>query len=362
MCSTSNEDTTTTEESMAPDIVNGHENEGIVGKVGEGEVGEEQQGFSFGLNEEVPSRDVSPTEQQQPTEPIKLYVGNLGWETTSEDLQDAFRGYGNFEECFVVTDRATGESRGFGFVTFPNEEQANAAIDAMNGSALDGRTLKVSVSRPKGSYPPAVDNGCKVYIGNLGLDTTEETLRSELSKHGELVDITIVNDRVTGASRGFAFATYTQSSDASIAIEALNGAEVDGRELRVNVSRPRELRQRSTSFGGGGGGGGGGGSYRGGAPDNSKLFVGNLGWDTTSEDLLAAFSPYGDVIEAKVISDRETGNSRGFGFVTYSNDDSAEDAIQNLDGVELDGREIRVNVSTPKKPPSYQDSFDGGGW
>ncbi len=358
MYSTSNEDTTTTEESnMATasvlDIVDEHENEEIVGKSGGGDV-EEEQGFSLGVGEESPSHDVPPTEQQPTSEPVKLYVGNLGWETTSEDLQDAFRGFGNFEECFVVTDRATGESRGFGFVTFTDAEQANAAIEAKNGSTLDGRTLKVSVSRPKGSYAPTVD-GCKVYIGNLELDTTQETLRSEFSKHGELVDIIIVNDRATGASRGFGFATYAKPSDASNAIEALNGAELDGRELRVNVSRPREQRQRGTSYGGGGGGG----AYHG-APDNSKLFVGNLGWDTTSEDLLAAFSPYGDVIEAKVISDRETGNSRGFGFVSYSNDDSAEDAIQNLDGVELDGREIRVNISTPKKPPAYQDSFDGG--
>ncbi len=357
MYSTSNEDTIATEESsMATasvlDIVDEHENEEVVGKGGGGDV---EEGFSLGVGEESHSHDAPPSEQQQQqtSEPVKLYVGNLGWETTSEDLQDAFRGFGNFEECFVATDRATGESRGFGFVTFPDAEQASAAIEAKNGSTLDGRTLKVSVSRPKGSYPPAVD-GCKVYIGNLELDTTQETLRSEFAKHGELVDITIVNDRATGASRGFAFATYAKPSDATNAIEALNGAEIDGRELRVNISRPREPRQRSGTSGYGGGG-----AYHG-APDNSKLFVGNLGWDTTSEDLLAAFSPYGDVIEAKVISDRETGNSRGFGFVSYSNDDSAEDAIQNLDGVELDGREIRVNISTPKKPPAYQDSFDGG--
>ncbi len=352
MGTTSNGDASATEGMAA---VAAHENEEIVENIGEVE-----QGFNFGIDEGSSSHDAPlPTEQQaqpEPAQPVKLYVGNLGWETTSEDLQDAFRGFGNFEECFVVTDRATGESRGFGFVTFLNADEANAAIESKNGAMLDGRTLKVSVSRPKGSFPPAVDDGCKVYIGNLELQTTEETLRSEFSKYGQLVDITVVNDRATGASRGFAFATYSQPSDASNAIEALNGVELDGRELRVNISRPREMRQRSTSFGGGGG------AYRGSAPDNSKLFVGNLGWDTTSEDLLAAFSPYGDVIEAKVISDRETGNSRGFGFVTYSNDESAEDAIQNLDGVELDGREIRVNVSTPKKPPAYQDSFDGGGW
>ncbi|HAA56862.1 MAG TPA: RNA-binding protein, partial [Myxococcales bacterium] len=69
---------------------------------------------------------------------------------------------------------------------------------------------------------------------------------------------------------------------------------------------------------------------------SKKLFVGGLRWGTTEDTLLDAFSQFGDVEEAKIITDRETGRSRGFGFVTFANDADAEEAIQSLDGTDLD--------------------------
>ncbi len=75
---------------------------------------------------------------------------------------------------------------------------------------------------------------------------------------------------------------------------------------------------------------------------SKKLFVGGLSWDTDSEGLERAFSVYGEIEEAKVITDRETGRSRGFGFVTFTEADAAEKA-KELNGTELDGRTIRVD-------------------
>ena len=69
--------------------------------------------------------------------------------------------------------------------------------------------------------------------------------------------------------------------------------------------------------------------------------MGNLGWDTTSDDLNRVFGQYGRLTDAKVVTDRDTGNSRGFGFLTYENAESAEAAISGMDGTDLDGREIR---------------------
>ncbi|MEM6789810.1 MAG: RNA-binding protein, partial [Myxococcota bacterium] len=86
---------------------------------------------------------------------------------------------------------------------------------------------------------------------------------------------------------------------------------------------------------------------------SNKLFVGGLSWDTDDSGLLAAFQPYGDVREAKVITDRETGRSRGFGFVTYSNRDEASTAMEAMNGAELDGRTLRVDEA--------QDRGRGGG-
>ena len=76
---------------------------------------------------------------------------------------------------------------------------------------------------------------------------------------------------------------------------------------------------------------------------STKLFVGSLSWNTTSEELQTAFAGCGDIVEAKVVTDHDTGRSRGFGFVTYSDAESATRAIEELDGSSLDGRSIRVD-------------------
>jgi RNA recognition motif-containing protein len=80
----------------------------------------------------------------------------------------------------------------------------------------------------------------------------------------------------------------------------------------------------------------------------SKLFVGNLSWTVTSDDLRDAFEPFGNIQEAKVIMDRETGRSRGFGFVTFTEAADAQVAIADMNGTKIDGRDIRVNEAEDK--------------
>ena len=80
---------------------------------------------------------------------MEIYVGNLAYATNDEGLKAAFAQYGEVTQVRVVTDRMTGRSKGFGFVTMPDAAQAQAAIDAMNGHELDGRTLRVNESQPK---------------------------------------------------------------------------------------------------------------------------------------------------------------------------------------------------------------------
>ncbi len=80
----------------------------------------------------------------------------------------------------------------------------------------------------------------------------------------------------------------------------------------------------------------------------NKLFVGNLSWDTTDDTLRDFFAPYGNVLSAQVIKDRNTGRSRGFGFVEYDAPEAAQKATEELNGKELDGREINVNEARDK--------------
>jgi RNA recognition motif-containing protein len=79
----------------------------------------------------------------------KLYVGGLAWGTDDNGLADAFAAFGSVAEAKVITDRETGRSRGFGFVTFDEEADAQSAINEMNGKELDGRSLNVSEARER---------------------------------------------------------------------------------------------------------------------------------------------------------------------------------------------------------------------
>jgi cold-inducible RNA-binding protein len=79
----------------------------------------------------------------------KLYVGNLAWGVTNESLKEAFVNFGTIREATVITDRETGQSRGFGFVTFEAEADASTAINAMDGTSLGGRNLRVNAAEEK---------------------------------------------------------------------------------------------------------------------------------------------------------------------------------------------------------------------
>ncbi len=89
-----------------------------------------------------------------------------------------------------------------------------------------------------------------------------------------------------------------------------------------------------------------------------KLFVGGLSWDTTEASLRKAFEPHGEVREAKVITDRNTGRSRGFGFVTFVRDEDAKTAVSKMNGTSLDGRSITVNEAQERSP---REGGRGGG-
>jgi cold-inducible RNA-binding protein len=84
---------------------------------------------------------------------MKLYVGNLSFETTENDLQDLFEKHGTVSEVHLMMDRMTGKSRGFAFVTMGDAAQGNAAMSALNGHDLNGRSLKVNEARPREDRP-----------------------------------------------------------------------------------------------------------------------------------------------------------------------------------------------------------------
>ena len=201
-------------------------------------------------------------------------------DTNEDRLRQVFGEFGPVTDVFLPSDRNTGRPRGFGFVTMGTRPAAESAIAKMDQSQLDGRTVRVNESKPRGEGPADRERGfgpggmggfnssgrpeVKLYVGNLSFDTPEETVRKLFEDQGQVVDCFLPTDRDTGRVRGFAFVTMV-SADAEKACRNLNGYELDGRPLRVNEAQPKGMG--GGPRGGGGGFGGGGYGGRGGYDD-----------------------------------------------------------------------------------------------
>lgn len=184
-----------------------------------------------------------------------IYVGNLPYSATEDELAELFAAYGTVEAVSIVVDRVTNRPRGFGFVEMADDSQAQAAIEGLNGTEMGGRILNVNAARPRterrgggggprgpGRRPGGLRGGTSVYVGNLPYEVTEDELRDLFGAHGAVNDVSIVTDRMTGRTRGFGFVEMADAQEADAAIEALNATELGGRTLTVNLARPRSGR------------------------------------------------------------------------------------------------------------------------
>ncbi|XP_040993895.1 28 kDa ribonucleoprotein, chloroplastic-like [Juglans microcarpa x Juglans regia] len=202
---------------------------------------------------------------------------------------------------------------------------------------LDAGTLVEDHQEDKGGEEVLLDGeaesavNTKLYFGNLPYSVDSAQLAGIIQDFRSPELIEVLYDRDSGRSRGFAFVTMSSIEDCNLVIQNLDGKEYMGRTLRVNFSdkpKPKDPLYPETEH---------------------KLFVGNLSWSVTSESLTQAFQEYGNVVGARVLYDGETGRSRGYGFVCYSTKSEMETAIESLNGVELEGRAMRVSLAQGKR-------------
>uniref|UniRef100_A0A0D9Z025 RRM domain-containing protein n=1 Tax=Oryza glumipatula TaxID=40148 RepID=A0A0D9Z025_9ORYZ len=171
----------------------------------------------------------------------------------------------------------------------------------------------------------------KLYFGNLPYNCDSAQLAGIVQDYATPEMVEVLYDRATGRSRGFAFVTMSTIEDCEQVIKNLDGSLYSGRTMRVNFAdkpKPKLPLYPETEH---------------------KLFVGNLSWTVTSEMLTEMFQKCGNVVGARVLYDGETGRSRGYGFVCYSTKEEMDEALSSLNGTELEGREIRVNLALGKK-------------
>ncbi|CAN1142972.1 RNA-binding protein CP29B, chloroplastic [Linum perenne] len=220
---------------------------------------------------------------------------------------------------------------------FVRRVSVSSDFDQEDGLMIDGDE-DGDAEDGAGFSPPAA---LKLYVGNLPFTVDSAQLAGLFETAGNVEMVEVVYDKISGRSRGFAFVTMSTVEEAEAATRQFDGYELDGRALRVNAAGnppPRDASPFARGARVGGGGGGGGGSEH-------RLYVGNLSWGVDNSSLEALFSQHGNVLEARVVYDRESGRSRGFGFVAFSSADDMNNALDSLDGADLDGRSIRVSVA-----------------
>ncbi|KAL8125974.1 hypothetical protein AgCh_013318 [Apium graveolens] len=166
----------------------------------------------------------------------------------------------------------------------------------------------------------------KIFVGNLPFSCDSATLAGLFESSGNVEMVEVIYDKISGRSRGFGFVTMSSMEEVQAAVEQFNGHELDGRPLRVNAGPPpprednpfRAPRSGGRSF-----------------DNTNRVYVGNLAWGVDNLALETLFSEQGKVLEAKVVYDRESGRSRGFGFVTYGSANEVNRAIDSLNGAVL---------------------------
>ncbi|KAK9289521.1 hypothetical protein L1049_007676 [Liquidambar formosana] len=185
----------------------------------------------------------------------------------------------------------------------------------------------------------------RLYVGNLPYSMTSSQLVEVFEEAGRVVSVEIVYDRVTDRSRGFAFVTMGSVAEAKEAIRMFDGSQVGGRTVKVNfpeVPRGGEREVMGPKIRS---------SYRGFIDTPHKIYAGNLGWALTSQGLRDAFAKQPGFLSAKVIYDRNSGRSRGFGFVSFASAEEVESALNAMNGVEVEGRPLRLNLAAERASP-----------
>jgi len=277
----------------------------------------------------------------------RVYVGNLSWDVAWQDLKDHMREAGEVSHAEVIKE-ADGRSKGFGIVEYATYDEAQDAIETLTETELKGRTIYVREDRESNSNggsnarastsESTSSSSSSVYIWNLAYNTSWQDLKDHCRAAGNVDQATILTGS-DGRSIGCGVVVYQHPKEAARAIRELKDSELNGRPMYLREDRGKNERNdrkdrddRDDR------------SYR---DDKSgtQLFVANLSYDTSWQDLKDLFKEVGKVEHVEVM-EHPDGRKKGFGTVRFSNEEDAENAIDELNGVELQGRELEVRLDT----------------
>ncbi|XP_008830033.1 heterogeneous nuclear ribonucleoprotein A0 [Nannospalax galili] len=278
----------------------------------------------------------------------KLFIGGLNVQTSESGLRGHFEAFGTLTDCVVVVNPQTKRSRCFGFVTYSNVEEADAAM-AASPHAVDGNTveLKRAVSREDSARPGAHAKVKKLFVGGLKGDVAEGDLIEHFSQFGAVEKAEIIADKQSGKKRGFGF-VYFQNHDAADKAAVVKFHPIQGHRVEVKKAVPKE----DIHSGGGSRAarGGRGGRGRGGGRDQNGLAKGGGGGYNSYGGYGGGYNAYGGG-GGSSYGGSDYGNGFG-GFGSYSQHQSSYGPMKSGGGSSWGGR----SNSGP-----YRGGYGGGG-
>ncbi|NXV96697.1 NUCL protein, partial [Calonectris borealis] len=269
-----------------------------------------------------------------------LFVKNLPYRLTEDEMRDVFE---NALEIRIVMNKE-GNSKGMAYVEFKTEAEANKALEEKQGTEIDGRAMVIDFTGEKSHQEHQKGGGEResktLIVNNLSYAASEETLQ-ELFKKASSIKMPQTNQ---GRPKGYAFVEFPTTEDAKEALNSCNNTEIEGRAIRLEFSSPAWQKGNMNA--------------RGGFNQQSKtLFVRGLSEDTTEETLRESFE---GSISARIVTDRDTGSSKGFGFVDFSSPEDAKAAKEAMEDGEIDGNKVILDFAKPKGEFQRGGGFGGG--
>ncbi|XP_047231175.1 nucleolin isoform X2 [Girardinichthys multiradiatus] len=266
-----------------------------------------------------------------------LFVKNLPYSATTDDLKELFESAVDVR----LPQGQSGSNRGIAYIEFKTEAEAEKMLEEAQGAELQGRSIMVDYvgdKSQKGARGSAMGATSKtLVVNNLSFGATEDVLQSTFEKA-----VSVRIPQRDGRPKGFAFVEFDNADDAKEALENLNHTEIEGRSIRL------EFSQNSGGRDGG----------RGNSGPTKTLFIKGLSEETTDQTLKDSFEA---AVAARIVTDRDTGASKGFGFVDFDNESDCKAAKEAMEDSEIDGSKVTLDYAKPKGEGGFRGGRGGGG-
>ncbi|KAL8145195.1 polyadenylate-binding protein 8-like [Apium graveolens] len=256
-----------------------------------------------------------------------LFVGDLEQNVTDSQLYDLFNQVGQVVSVRVCRDLSTGRSLGYGYVNYSNQQDGARALDVLNFTQLNNKTIRVMVSHRDPSKRRS--GTANIFIKNLDKSIDSKALQDTFSSFGTILSCKIATDN-SGQSKGYGFVQYDSEEAANTAIDKLNGMLMNDKQVYVGMflrKQDRDTEISKTKF--------------------NNIYVKNLSESTSEEELREIFGEYGTITSVVVMRDGD-GKSKCFGFVNFDNPEDAAKAVDALNGKKVDDKEWYVGKAQKK--------------